>query len=181
MRSLQILALSVLLLCADSLNAASSFTLGSNDAQRCYEESLLPFSEDGRQYCDRAINQGDLTRRDLAATYSNRGVILAANGKYLEAIEDHNLAIDLVPSLGQAYINRGNAFYYTRDFEKALADYDMAMNLKATPAYVPHYNTALTLIRLKRKAEARAALERALVHAPESTKIKEQLEHLGDI
>lgn len=161
--------------------AESSFTLGTTDAQRCYEESRQPFSEDGLRFCNRAIKEGDLTRRDLAATHSNRGVILAASGKYQEAIADHDEAIRLLPTLGQAYINRGNAYYHIRDFEQALSDYDEAMNLKAEPAHIPHYNRALVLIRLKRVDEARSALEQALALAPDSTRIKDRLKELKEL
>ncbi|MDZ7685320.1 MAG: tetratricopeptide repeat protein [Gammaproteobacteria bacterium] len=50
-----------------------------------------------------AIRNDDLTRRDLAATLSNRGIILSANGKYREALKDHNRAIELAPSLAPCH------------------------------------------------------------------------------
>lgn len=163
-----------LLTAAQSLAAATT-TMGSTDARRCFDESRLPLSEQGIVYCDRAINAKQLTRRDLAATYSNRGIIYANNGKYQAAIKDHDHAIELTPTLAEAYINRGNVYYHTHDYDRALADYSQAADLGASPSHVPYYNRALTLIKMKRKDEARASLEQALERSPDSKKIKKQM------
>ena len=139
------------------------------------------FSEAGLEVCNRAIQQGDLTIHDLAATYSNRGIIYANNGRFKKALADHDKAIELAPDLGQAYINRGNVYYHTRDYEQAINDYDRAIALGATPAEVPWYNKALALIKLRRDKEAKAALEEALKLAPESVKIKRRLSEMSEL
>jgi len=162
-------------------DAQTTTTLGSSDARRCFEESRLVLSEQGIAYCDAAIHRGDLTRRDLAATYSNRGIIYANNGKFSRALEDHNKAIELVPKLAEAYVNRGNVYYHTRDYEKALADYQQAIEFDAFPIQTPYYNKALTLIKLKRKEEARQTLEEALEVVPGSPKIVRKLAELDDL
>ncbi len=164
-----------------ALQAASSSSLGPSDAMRCFEESRLPLSSSGLKYCDDALRHGDLTRRDQAATYSNRGIILSNNGKLQAALEDHNRAIEIMPALGQAYVNRGNTHYHMRDFEAAIADFDRAIALGATPGQVCRYNKALALLKLGRKDEARASLQAALEFAPDSSKIKNRLEELENL
>ncbi|MCB1693445.1 MAG: tetratricopeptide repeat protein [Pseudomonadales bacterium] len=176
----RVLAGVALLFVMPMLNAASSTTLGSDDATRCYQESRLVVSEAGLEFCNRAIVRGELTRRDLAATYSNRGIINANLGRFTDALADHNKAISLAPDLAEAYINRGNTYYQTRDFDLAVADYDKAAAMEAEPRHVPYYNKALTLIKMKRLDEAKAAFKEALVFLPDSRKIKSQLEQLDN-
>ena len=172
------LALAVTALTSDGANAAASTVLGSTDSLRCFEESRLVLGQQGLAFCDRAIEKGSLTRRDLGATYSNRGIIHANNGKFSLALSDHNRAISLLPEMGQAYINRGNTHFQMRDFKSAISDYEKAVELEAEPRHIPYYNMALTLLQLKRIGEARAALEKSLAYSPGSTKIKRQLEDL---
>jgi tetratricopeptide (TPR) repeat protein len=138
-------------------------------------------SSAGVDYCDRAIASGNLTRRDLAATYSNRGIIYASIGKYQRALADHDRAVEIMPGLGEAYINRGNVYFHLHDYALALSDYETAISLGAIPAHTPFYNKALALIRMNRKDEARNALESALEFAPGSTKIKQRLADLDDL
>lgn len=163
-----------------SLVAASSTTIGATDAQRCFDESRLPLSDYGLTYCDNAIKKGDLTRRDLAATLSNRGIILARIGRYSEALQDHEKAIATLPNLAELYINRGNAYYHTLDYASALEDYRRAADLEAHPRHTPWYNMGLTHMRLRQLEEARQAFERALELSPGSDKIRAQLESLAD-
>jgi len=173
--------LPVIFLTISVTSRGATSTLGSTDAQQCFEASRLPLSIDGVSACDKAIQGGGLTRHDLAATYSNRGIIYAANGQYTRALKDHDKAVEVAPDMGEAYINRGNVYYHTRQYEKALTDYNKAIELNAAPAATSWYNKALTLIRLNRKKEARAALEQALVTAPDSQKIKRRLSDLSDM
>lgn len=184
MRDLQKISMAVMLsmLLPISMTASgASSTLGSTDAQQCFEASRLPLAIDGVTACDNAIQAGDLTPHDRAATYSNRGIIYAANGRYTRALKDHNKAVELAPDMGEVYINRGNVYYHTHQYDKALADYNKAIELNAVPAATSWYNKALTLIRLKRNKEAREALEQALVTAPDSKKIKQRLSDLGSM
>jgi len=161
------------------LNSVAAFavttTLGASDAVLCFQESRILLSSRGLQHCNRAIKQGDLTKRDLAATYSNRGIILSNSGHYERAIRDHNKAISLKPDLAQAYINRGNVYHHLSRFEEALNDYQKAMQLANGPRHIPYYNSGLTLLRLNRKEEAISAFERALEFAPDSANIKKKL------
>lgn len=177
-RLLSHLALAVTTLSSQGANAASSTVLGSTDSLRCFEESRLVLGEHGLDFCDRAIEKGSLTRRDLGATYSNRGIIHANNGKFSLALADHNKAISLLPQMGQAYINRGNTHFQMRDFESAISDYEKAVELEAEPRHIPYYNMALALLQMKRIGEARVAFEQALQYSPGSTKIIRQLEDL---
>ena len=158
----------------------SETTLGDSNAQRCFRESqLLDSSRDAIATCTMAIKDRRLSDRDLAATYSNRGILYTRNKEYDKALADHDRAIQLMPTMGEAYINRGNVYFHNKDYDKALADYEKAIQLKARPQGTGWYNKGLTLIKLKRYDEARTALEEALKLDPGSRQIKQSLAELG--
>ena len=161
------------------LNSISTFavttTLGSTDAVLCFQESRILMTSNGLDYCNRAITQGDLTKRDLAATYSNRGIILSNSGAYERAIRDHDKAISLKPDLAQAYINRGNVYHHLGQYQEALKNYGKAIELANGPRHVPHYNSGLTYLKLDLKEDAISAFEKALEFAPNSANIKKKL------
>jgi len=154
-------------------------TFGSDNATRCYHDSNSPFSTGGIRYCSDAIRDDDLTIRDLAATHTNRGIIYAANGQLDRAMKDHNQAALLAPGMAKIFVNRGNVYHQTHDYIKALADYDKALELANVPLDIVHYNRSLTLIRLKRWDDARAALEAALKVNPESGRVQRKLEQFN--
>ena len=155
-------------------------TFGSGNASLCYQESTSPFSDYGIRYCTEAIRNDDLVLRDLAATYTNRGIIHAANGRLVDAMNDHNQAILLAPRMGKVYINRGNVFHQTHEYNKALADYDKALELANVALDIVYYNKSLTLIRMKRWDDARTALETALEINPKSSRVKRKLQQFDE-
>ena len=161
-------------------SAASMTTLGTTDARDCFLQSLLPASGQALEPCDHAIANGGLSVHDLAATYSNRGIIYAGTGRYERALEDQNTAIKLLPSLAQAYINRGNAYYHLQQYDKALVDFEQSISLNVTPLETAWFNKALTLIKMKRTQEARDALKQALKIAPDSERIQDKLSELNN-
>ena len=156
--------------------AQTSF--GKDDASSCYQASQLPRSGYGLRYCTRAIRKDDLLGHDLAATYTNRGIIYSAIGKLDAALEDFNQALELTTKTANIYINRGNTFQRLREYEKALADYDRALAPFGVALDSLYYNRALALIRLKRWDEARTALKNALQANPQAERIKRTLDAL---
>ncbi len=159
--------------------AQAKTTFGSDNASRCYEESNAPFSTVGLKYCTDAIRNDNLVIKDLSASYTNRGIINAANGRYQDAMSDHNQAMLLAPNMGKIYVNRGNVYHQTNDYDNALADYEKALELGNVAGDIVHYNRSLTLIRLKRWDDARQALETALAINPESSRVKRKLEQFN--
>lgn len=155
----------------------ASSVIGSTNARTCYEESQAYYSY-AIATCDKAIRHDQLTRRDLAATYSNRGIIHSRKGELDSALGDHNSAIKLKSDLAQVFINRGNVYHHLKRFEDALTDYQTAIALHNGPLHIPYYNSGLTLLKMHRVEEAIGFLEKALDHAPDSRKIIRQLEDL---
>ncbi len=53
-----------------------------------------------------------------------RGGLNAAKGEYLKAIEDLSKCIEISPDYKEAYVQRGDAYFYNDDYKNALADYE---------------------------------------------------------
>ncbi len=140
---------------------------------------MAPLSDYGVQFCTQAILHDDLLLSELAATYTNRGIIQVANGLYEEALEDYNEAIRLDPDNGKIYLNRGNVQFRMHEHDEAIADYDRALELANVPLDTAWYNRAIIMIKIKRWDEAIASLKEALAVKPDSAKIRRKLAELG--
>jgi len=86
----------------------------------------------------RALNSGDLSTRDQALAYMDRGAAYYNKGEYAKAIADYNASISLLPDYASSYSNRGNAYAAMGDYDKAIADGDSAIRLN--PKYAMAYN-----------------------------------------
>ena len=172
---LLVLALPLLLTGSAVLAAGAATTLGHTNALRCYQESRFSLSIHSIHFCDDAIAHDGLTRRDLAATYSNRGIINAGNGRFQRALKDHTKAISIKPDLGQVYVNRGNVYFHTHEYEKALSDYDIALEVGGSLLHNTYFNRGLALLKMRRIDDAVSSLNEALAMTPNSKKISSAL------
>ena len=74
-------------------------------------------------FTTKAINNNN----DFYPAYITRGVILSAQGKEIESINDVTKAIEIKPDLFVSYINRARVYGELSKWEDALQDYDMAI------------------------------------------------------
>ncbi|KAA9349057.1 tetratricopeptide repeat protein [Larkinella humicola] len=111
----------------------------------------------------------------LQACTSSEGKLTEARalmqqGKFREAIQPLNQAIDADADNYEAFNSRGVAYYELKDYENALLDYEQAIQLKPD-FYKPYYNRA----KLKTaRGETDAALKdyaEAIRRAPDSSDI----------
>jgi protein O-mannosyl-transferase len=92
--------------------------------------------------------------------HSNYGISLHDVGRYDEAIQQYNLALQARPEFASAYNNRGNSHAFKRDFQSALADQTRAIELD--PGFGrAWFNRAVTHFQLGRLQEAMHDLEQA--------------------
>jgi len=87
----------------------------------------------------RCINGGELTVKNLALAYNNRGLAYRHKREYDQAIRDYDEAIRLVPDYAIAYNNRGRVYRDKIDYEQAIRDYDEAIRLDPELAFA-YYN-----------------------------------------
>ncbi len=168
-----------LMLFAGSVLASSTLLLNGSPARQCYLAAREPVDADMIETCTLAIQEQMLTPTDLAATYSNRGILLARAGRLRAALKDHNRAVRLAPETTSIYINRSNALLAAKRFAEALADLETAIARQDELLPVAYYNRALMFNSLGDHESARADAERAASLAPESEAYRRFARNLG--
>ena len=171
--------LSALTFCSTWSFGQSKTSFGSGNAAQSFIFSGNSSSLSDAKVCTDAIRYDDLSKRDLAATHTNRGIIRARSGKLRQALEDHNQAVRLKANLSKIYINRGTIFHRLGKFENALVDYQKALELGEVPIDIVQYNIALSLQKMKKHREALMALEIALSYNPNSPKVREKIKTIS--
>lgn len=72
---------------------------------------------------------------ELPYLHYNLGNILCLSSKLVESIDSYSKAINLYPSMGEAYFNRGLVLIYLKDKEKGCIDLSFAGELGIADAY----------------------------------------------
>lgn len=157
--------------------SAAETVLGVSAAHQCYEYATQDTASPRRavETCTRAIEGESLSSRDLAATYSNRGILQAQRGRYAQAVQDYDRALAINPILVHAMINRANAYTRLKQFKEALNDYDLAAFYSEGRNDLVFYNRALLFLQMGRVEHARNDLLRALETQPDSLRYREAL------
>jgi tetratricopeptide (TPR) repeat protein len=173
-----------LMLCASQLAAQAVTVFGSGEqARRCMEAAEFSSNmhitlESDLKDCNFAIRNGSLSPRDLAATYSNRGVIKAALERYQEAFDDYNRAIDLKPEMAEPYIGRGNVFFLADKLDRAIEDYSKAMELDLGRMHIGHLNRGLAYEAQGHLDQAESEYRKAIDLAPDWELPQQKLERV---
>lgn len=149
-------------------------TFGATDAQACFEDAKSG-RETSTDSCDAALQGQAMTKRDRLATYVNRGIINNRAGRLTEALADFNTALDGDASLGEAWLNRGNARFLAGQYDLAVADYEKSLETNLSKPWVAWYNIGLAREAQKDARAARTAYERALEINPEFGPAKDKL------
>ncbi len=156
---------------------------GGSYARNCYMASTLAIqlnsaSDADIQECDQAILHGRLTRKDLLATYVNRGILYGAMEDYQRALKDYRTAIDLGPQTGEVYVNLGNLYLLSQKYDVAIRQYTTAIELTLTKNHIAHFNRAMAYENNKEFGNAEADYRRAIELSPEWVLPQLRLERL---
>lgn len=128
--------------------------------------------------CNRALEEVNLSRRDRAATFVNRGIVLTALEEYQKALNDYNESLKLMPELPQAWNGKGNLYYLADRYDDAIAAYERALELNLPERHVAYYNLGITFEKMGDKATAERNYNTALELVPEWELPKTRLERL---
>jgi tetratricopeptide (TPR) repeat protein len=171
------------MLFSGALQAQFVTIFGGNFAHDCYQTAAYAtrISDANRQDledCNMAISQGRLNRRDLTATYINRGIINVHIGLIGQAEEDYLTALDMSDRTPETFLNLGNLQFMMQNFQGALADYNHAEDLGFNQSHILYLNRGMALYRLGRLDEAEVEYNKALEIRPTWLQAIDKIEQL---
>jgi tetratricopeptide (TPR) repeat protein len=175
---LGISTIAALLAVAAAAPAQAAVTvIGGGLARDCYEavEYVRVSNSDAIRICDLALEQEVLTRRNRAATYTNRGILFMRDGRNDRALADYKKSLSLMPLL-ETKVNLGAALYGLKRYTEALEALNEGIatdsdNARATG----FYNRALTYERLGNVQAAYEDFRTALEIKPDFEAAQRQL------
>jgi tetratricopeptide (TPR) repeat protein len=130
-------------------------SIGNSRARSCYLGAKNGFaSDDLIKLCSSSLEEENLSPKDRAATYDNRGILENSLGRLDRALASFNAAIAIDASLGDAYVNRGTVLIRQKKYEDALAEIDKGIGLGMAFLHIGYYNRAVAEELLGRYRDA---------------------------
>lgn len=132
--------------------------LGNGLAQNCYEAALAiskglvyfpPVMTSTLidlkpiQLCTAALDEGDLSGRDLAGTLVNRGVLQFIEANYAASLKDLDQALRYDDKIGEAHANRGATLVALKRWAESIPAIDKGIALGAAELEKSYYNRAI--------------------------------------
>ena len=166
------LVCAALLIPAHNSQAQSMSVIGAGShARSCYTAATLAIqmnsaAREDVEECDQALVYGHLTRKDLLATYVNRGIVHAAREDYQKALKDYRTAIELGPLSGEVYVNLGNLYLLGEKYTAAIQQYTTAIELTLTQDHIAYFNRAMAYENNNEFDQAEADYRKTLELSP---------------
>ena len=157
----------ILALAAAGQAWAAVTVLGDTTAQRCSEAAFHEQADAfALQLCTDALTQSTLDRRDEAGTYINRGVMRMLRGEYAAARLDFDEAIQIDPTLGEGWINRGAVDIVDKRYQDGISDIDRGLQLGTEEPAKAYYNRGVAYEGIDDEKSAYLDYQHALVLEP---------------
>jgi tetratricopeptide (TPR) repeat protein len=129
------------------------------------------------EVCDLALETERLSRRDRAATLTNRGILHMRDGRNSRALQDYQRSLELMPDLTETKVNIGAALYGLKRYPEALAMLTEGITTESADARATgFYNRALTHEKLGDVQSAYEDFQAALRAKPDFEMAQKQLE-----
>ena len=179
-----VLALAIVVFTSNASAQALSVFGGDSRAKACFDnaeyaaKNMPIINRAMLEPCDYALQLGTLSLKDRAATYSNRGIIFAANERMESAMSDYAKAMAISPDTPEIYVNRGNAYFMDRNFAMALDDYDHSVALGIRELHIVRYNMGMALENIGNLQEAEQQFISALELQPGWELVEDRLVRL---
>jgi tetratricopeptide (TPR) repeat protein len=132
-----------------SSQAGAAITvMGNGLARTCFEAARdvslsRPAASTSVTICNFALEDASLTSQDILATHVNRGILLMAGGRYIDAMHDFDSAIAIDKSVGEAWINRGAALLGQGKWVDSIAALDAGLKLNPSEPEKAYFNRAI--------------------------------------
>jgi len=159
-----------------SADAAVS-VLNGTLAHSCFEAA--EFGSDGStedvRLCSRALEETALSSHDRAATLINLGIVRGRNNDPEGALESYNKGLQIDPSLGEGYVDRGAVLILLKRYKDAVADITKGLELNANRPEVAYYDRAIANEALGNIRDAYIDYKKAVEIRPDFALATEQL------
>lgn len=129
--------------------------------------------------CNRAIADGAVLKKELAASYSNRGVLHMAMQNYSQAYKDYDRALKIDAELAEAYINRGNLWFAVEQFDRAISDYGSALEYGTDKKSITFLNRGLAFEYKGDLDSAKSNYQASLQEDPDFKQAQDKLDRLN--
>jgi len=164
---------------------SGSLVGGDSFGAECFRASQVAASTGSAdrhdlESCDRAIFDGDLKRKDLIVIYVNRGVIHMAMGNSQQAMTDFHRALEMDGDIGEAYLSRGNLWFFGNNLPNAVAGYDLALELGVEKPHIAHLNRGMAHEQLGLLAQAKSDYQTLLNYVKGWYETKSRLERVKE-
>ena len=127
---------------ATSASAAVT-VLGNGAANQCSAAALAgDATDEDLAVCNTALLEV-VSDTEKAGTYVNRGVILLRRKNFTAARTDYETAEKIVPTMGEAVVNRGASFVAERRYLEGLTEIDRGLSLNPEEPEKAYFNRAL--------------------------------------
>ena len=153
--------------------------LGDGAGAQCYATAEYGDPFKAFDICSKALTNQDMSVRDRAATYVNRSVVRLRVRDYSGALGDVDLSITRVPTIGEAYVNRGAALLNLNRPREALVDLNKAIDLGLDKVHLAYYNRGVAKEKLNDTHGAYEDYRKALELDPTFTMAAEELKRFS--
>lgn len=168
MKALAFLSAAVALALASAPANAVVLVFGGGLAEACSKAAFDGlFDAPSEALCSNALLVEPLSTSDRAATLVNRGVMKLRRGDYEAARADFDASIALVPTAGEAFVNRGAVLVGEKQYRAGLADLNRAIELGVSELEKAYFNRALAYEGLDDEKSAYLDYQQALTLKPD--------------
>ena len=177
----KLLVISAFALMFPSFASTQVLIVGSKIGADCYQAALIShsYAPSDERVCTDAIKSETISRRDLAATHVNRGIIRMRKAQYDAAVEDYDEAARLRPKLGAIYLNKGAALISAGRLTEAIETLLYSIELETHDIHAAHYNLGLAHEANGDVEAAYYAFQKALELKPDWELAAQQLERFS--
>jgi tetratricopeptide (TPR) repeat protein len=155
---------------------AAVAVIADTSAASCSRAALEKRADDASlQSCNEAINQGALNHDDLTRTYVNRGAVLMNRHDYDAARGDLERAIQLDPTVGDAWMDRGAIEIIEHRYADGIADTTKGLALGVSEPAKAYFNRAVAYEGIDDEKSAYLDYQQALVLKPDWEAPKHEL------
>jgi len=125
--------------------------------------------------CDEALSSGALDRRDIAATYLNRGILEMSREAYKAAEGNFHSSLSYMPKLPEAHVDLGSTLINMRRYQEGVKETELGLKLGSKEPERAYYNLGIAYERLGNMQKAYESYRQASTLDPKWQEPKDEL------